>query len=85
MVLDQIAYRFVKFQETFGRLARFYLLLKGESVESLPLVDIINLAYRYGFPIDRELWMELRILRDSIVHKYPENYSEVARAINRIF
>ena len=84
-ILDQIAYRFAKFQESLGRLVRFYLLLKGESVETLPLVDTINLANRYGFPVDGELWMELRILRNSIVHEYPENYGEVATAINRIF
>ena len=83
--LDQIAYRFSKLQDSLEKLVRLYLLLKGESVESFPLIDVVNLANRYGFPIDEELWMELRILRNSIVHDYPGNYGEVANAINRIF
>ncbi len=83
--LDQIAYRFSKLQDSLGKLVRLYLLLKGESVENLPLIDVVNLANRYGFPIDDELWMELRILRNSIVHDYPESYEEVAKAVNRIF
>ena len=84
-ILDQIAYRFSKFQDTLGKLVKLYLLLKGEGVENLPLIDTVNLAYRYGFPIDGELWMELRILRNSIVHDYPESYGEIASALNRIY
>ena len=84
-ILDQIAYRFSKFQDTLGRLIKLYLLLKGEIAENLPLIDAINLINRYGFPIDEELWWELRGLRNSLTHEYPEGYAEVAQALNRIY
>ena len=42
-ILDQIAYRFSKFQDTLGKLVKLYLLLKGEGVENLPLIDTVKL------------------------------------------
>ena len=68
-ILDQIAYRFSKFQDTLGRLIKLYLLLKGEIAENLPLIDAINLINKYGFPIEEELWWELRNLRNSVSRK----------------
>jgi len=81
---DQIAYRFSKLQDSLGKLLRVYMLLKGESVESLPTLDLVELANRYGFPIDSELWLELRVLRNSITHDYPDSYGEIAQALNKI-
>ena len=83
-IFDQIAYRFSKFQDTLGKLLKTYLILKGESVENLPLIDAVNLAYRYGFPIDEDRWWELRTLRNALTHEYPESYGEIAEAVNRI-
>ena len=83
-ILDQKAYRFSKFQDTLGKLLKIYLILKGESVENLPLIDAVNLINRYGFPINEDLWWELRTLRNSLTHEYPESYGEIAEAINRI-
>jgi len=72
-ILDQIAYRFTKLQESLGKLIRLYLWLKGEDVENLPMVDVINLADRYGLGATEKWWFRLRTLRNSIVHEYEEN------------
>ena len=42
-LLDQIAYRYIKLQDTLGKLIRSYLRDKGENVEELSAIDLINL------------------------------------------
>ncbi len=85
MLLDQIAYRYIKLQDILGKLLRVYFSLKGENVENLTMIDIVSLAEKIGFPIDEDLWMELRILRNSITHDYPQTYDEVAKSLNRLY
>lgn len=82
--LDQIAYRFSKFQDSLGDLLRLYLLTKGESVESLPMLDLINLADKRGLSITGEKWWHFRRLRNILVHEYPEEEEEIARALREI-
>lgn len=82
---DQIAFRFIKFQDTLGKTLKVYFLLKGEPVENLTIIDIVNLASRVGFEIDENLWFEIRSLRNSITHEYPEDYSDVVESLNRIY
>ncbi len=60
-LLDQIAYRYIKLQDTLGKLIRTYFLLKGENVENLTMIDIIVLAERVGLPIDENLWTDLKV------------------------
>ncbi len=83
-LLDQIAYRYMKLQDVLGRLLFYYLLSKGEPVEGMTMVDIVNLAHKKGFPLSEELWMELRFLRNSFTHEYPDSHDETAIAINRL-
>ena len=81
-VLDQIAYRFIKLQDTLGKAIKLYFTLKGENVDQIPIIDVINLAERYDFPITEELWWELRSIRNSITHDYPDNMEEKAEVLN---
>ena len=83
-LLDQIAYRFIKFQDTLGKLLKYYFLKEGESLSEMTMLDMINYAERLGFPIDEDFWMELRVLRNSITHDYPDTYNEVVQALNRL-
>jgi len=85
MVLDQIAYRFSKLQDSIGKLIRNYLYLLGENVENLPMIDVINLAQRIGLPISEEKWFELRALRNAISHEYEEETEKIANLVNRIY
>ncbi len=82
--LDQIAYRFSKIQDNIGKLIRLYLFLKGESVESLPMLDVLNLAERYNLGVDKQRWFELRELRNLIVHEYEAQTQKMAETLNRI-
>ena len=41
-ILDQIVYRYSKLQDSLSKLIRSYLYLKGENVENLTMVDVLN-------------------------------------------
>ena len=84
-ILDQIAYRYIKLQDTLGKLIRTFLLKEGELIEHLSMIDIIHKAEKLGIFIDEEFWFEMRNLRNSITHEYPHMYGEVAEAINMLF
>jgi hypothetical protein len=85
MALDQIAYRFSKFQDSLGKLLRIYLSLKGENVESLPMLDVVLLLEKFGFDISPEKWFELRSLRNAIAHEYEDDYERIAFLVNKIY
>lgn len=83
-ILDQIAYRYLKLQDTLGKLVRAFFALKGEAVEQMTMIDLINLAAKLGHPMDEALWMKLRALRNEITHDYPGSRAEVAQAVNQL-
>ncbi len=84
-ILDQIIYRYSKLQETLGKLIRTYLYLKGENVENMPIIDVINMASKYGIALDKEKWFELRELRNMLVHEYEDELFKIADTLNKIF
>ncbi|WP_051654647.1 hypothetical protein [Persephonella sp. IF05-L8] len=83
-ILDQLTYRFMKFQDTLAKLIRYYLLLKGENVENMSVIDIVNLAEKLGISINEELWFEMRALRNSLTHEYAQDYQQIAEALNQL-
>ena len=83
--LDVIAYRFSKLQDTLGRTIRLWLFLKGENINNLSMIDILNLAQKLGLDIDSDAWFELRNLRNSISHEYEDNYEKIADTLNKIY
>ncbi len=62
-LLDSIAYRFSKLQETLVKILRLYLAYQGEDVEEIFMRDVINLAEKRGLPINWSKWVKLRVLR----------------------
>jgi len=84
-LLDQIIYRFFKIQEILGKLLRGYLYINGENVENLPILDVVNIANKYGIEIDKEKWLELRELRNILVHEYEDETCKIADTINKIY
>ncbi len=82
--LDQIAYRYIKLQDTLGKVLRYFLLKEGELVEHLSMVDIIHKIQKLGIFIEEEFWFEMRSLRNNITHEYPDMYEEIAEAINSL-
>ena len=70
--LDQFAYRFVKLQDVISvqLFRRFALDVLHEPVESLPVIDILNLLERYGYLPSAARWQEIREIRNQITHEY---------------
>jgi hypothetical protein len=84
-LIDQISYRYSKLQDTLGKLIRSYLYLKGENVENLPMIDVINLASKFGLGIDKEKWFQLRELRNLLVQEYEDKLTKIANTLNEIY
>ncbi len=82
--LDSIAYRLIKFQDSLGRVIKLYFSLVEENTDNLTMLDLINLAEKLGFSIDRDFFRKLRLLRNSITHEYVENLSEISQALNKL-
>jgi len=70
--LDQFAYRFVKLQDVISAqlFRRFALDVLQEPVESLPVIDILNLLERYRYLPSALRWQEIREIRNQITHEY---------------
>ncbi len=84
-ILDQIVYRFSKLQDTLGKTLRLFLSLKGENVENLTMIDVINLAQKRGIDINPDTWFEIRELRNLLTHEYEEEHEEIANVLNTIY
>ncbi|WP_293446021.1 hypothetical protein [Persephonella sp.] len=66
-ILDQIVYRYSKLQDSLSKLIRNYLYLKGENVENLTMIDVLNKAEKFEIGINKEKWFKLRELRNILV------------------
>ena len=84
-LLDQIVYRYSKLQDSLSKLIRNYLYLKGENVENLTMVDVLNKAEKFEIGINKEKWFKLRELRNILVHEYEDEKSKIAETLNKIY
>jgi len=85
ILLDSLAYRFSKFQDTLGKAIKVWFYLKGENIDNLTIIDIINLAEKIGFSINKEIWWRCRSIRNRISHEYEEDYSKITLVVNDIY
>jgi hypothetical protein len=84
--IDQYLYRFSKLQDAMGRrLFRNLLVRLGEDIENLPFIDIFNKMEKLQILQDKNQWLFLRELRNSIAHEYGENQESQLAALNQIF
>ena len=82
---DQIVYRYSKLQDSLSKLIRSYLYLKGENVENLTMVDVLNKAEKFEIGITKEKWFKLRELINILVHEYENEKFKIAETLNRIY
>jgi hypothetical protein len=77
--LDQFTYRFAKLQDVMSAqvFRRFVLDVLREPVETLPVIDILNLLERYGYLPSTARWQEIREVRNQITHEYQLDPSEL--------
>ena len=86
-VLDQFAYRFTKLQDAMSaKLFRQYALeVLQEPVESVPIIDILNLLERYGLLPSVSRWQEIGEIRNQITHEYQLSPAELVVTLRIAF
>ena len=82
--LDQITFRFSKLQDSMGKLFRYFLVSKGENVENMTMLDVVNYLDKIGIIIDADEWFKLREIRNIIAHEYEDESEKIAEVINKI-
>jgi len=84
-ILDQIAYRFTKLQDTMGqKILPMILELAQEPIApEATFAEKLNWLERMGALPSAEEWKKLRVARNAIAHEYPDDNELRASAINR--
>ncbi len=85
--LDQFAYRFSKLQDVMSvqLFRQFAVQVLKEPVESVPIIDILNLLERYRFLDSVQRWQEIREIRNLIAHEYHLEVDELILTLQVAF
>lgn len=86
-ILDQIAYRFTKLQDTMGQkvLPAILELAQEPIAPDATFTEKLNWLERMGALPSAEEWKKLRVARNAIAHEYPDDRDLRSSAINRFF
>ncbi len=84
-ILDQVAYRFTKLQDTMGQkvLPTILDLAQEPIAPDASFAEKLNWLERIGALPSAEQWKKLRTARNAIAHEYPDAPALQAGAINR--
>jgi len=83
--IDQLNFRFSKLQDTIGEtILKGILILSQEPVEKMTFLDILNRLEKLDI-LNKDLWLELREVRNEISHEYSFNQEEVVDNINLVY
>lgn len=84
--IDQFIFRFSKLQDVMGsKLFKEILMVADEDVENLTFRDILNKLEKIGVLIERQDWLRLRELRNSVAYEYSVTDSDSIDALNELF
>jgi len=85
--IDQFLYRFAKLQDAMGEKIFFLILefLKEENTTNKPFIDILNRLEQLGLLENKNVWLELRKIRNNIAHQYEDEPQQAAEALNAIY
>lgn len=85
--IDQFLFRFAKLQDGIGEKLFVAILefLKEENLRSKPFIDILNRLEQLELLEDKNIWLELRKIRNSIAHQYEDEPKQATYALNSIY
>ena len=84
--LDQFLYRFMKLQDTVG-MKLFPVvagLISGDD-SPRPFIDTLNILEKTGVIPSAEKWQDLRNIRNTVAHEYPDGADQTAEAVTMLF
>ncbi len=83
--IDQLNFRFSKLQDTIGEsILKGALVLSKEDVKKMTFIDILNRLEGLEI-IDKNIWLNLREVRNEIAYEYSFNQNKVVDNINLIY
>ncbi len=83
--IDQFLFRFSKLQDTMGeKLFPTMLYLLGEDYDNKPFIDLLNRLEKLEL-LSKEMWLDLRKIRNEVAHEYSFNQEELLDSLNDIF
>jgi len=85
--IDQYLYRFSKLQDVIGEKLFVLLLefLKEENIKAKPFIDILNRLEQLDLLEDKNVWLKLRKIRNTIAHQYEDEPEQASAALNAIY
>lgn len=85
--IDQFLFRFAKLQDAIGDKLFLLLLdfLLEENSRNKPFIDILNRLEQLGLLNDKNVWLELRKIRNNIAHQYEDEPQAATEALNAIY
>jgi hypothetical protein len=85
--IDQFLFRFAKLQDAMGEKLFLLILefLKEENTRNKSFIDILNRLEQLGLLENKNVWLELRTIRNNIAHQYEDEPQQAAEALNAIY
>jgi len=82
---DQMIYRFSKLLDTIGnKLFRIILEGLGENQEEMAFIDVLSRLEKLQIIESQVEWLQLRELRNIVIHEYPFNTDEIIEGLNTL-
>ncbi len=85
--IDQFLFRFSKLQDAMGEKLFVLILelLQEENPKSKPFIDTLNRLEQIGLLENKNTWLELIKIRNTIAHQYEDEPKQASEALNTIY
>lgn len=84
LLVELMTNRFSKLQDYIGnKVINLFLDVIQEPYESLTMIDKLHKLEKFHIIEDKDIWHEMRELRNHLAHEYPDHPGLVASFLNR--
>lgn len=86
LVVELMIHRFAKLQDFIGsKIINLFLEISQEPHEALTMIDKLNKLEKFHILDDKDIWQEMRELRNHLAHEYPDHPELVAQFLNQTY
>ncbi len=84
LLLDSLTFRFGKLQDYIGSKAiDAFLEEQAENTTNLTMIDKLHKLEIFDIVVEKEMWKEIREIRNHVAHEYPDNPELTAEHLNK--